>query len=288
MRNFSDLLTIRKEISPRARLGLAVLSWSIVVLVWFGLTHWEILPPFSLPKPMGVVRAFGRLWTEYDLLGNVAESWWRIGQAFFWSAVIAIPLGILMASFRWLFELINPVAAPMRAMPLTAFLPAFIALFGMDETMKVAFLWFGMFFYLLAVVVEEANRVDNALLETAYTLGARRRHALWLMFRASFPAIFSSFRILYDIGWTYVILAEMVNARKGVGYMIEAARKVLDFDRVYAGIIAIGIAAFLFRFLLTFLERQLFPWRQAASALSGTGAAVPSAHAHLKVAKHGA
>jgi NitT/TauT family transport system permease protein len=288
MATINDLLTIRKEISPRARLALAFVSWGIVVLVWFGLTNWEILPPFSLPKPMGVIRAFGKLWTDYDLLGNVFESWWRIAQAFFWCAIIAIPLGILMASFRWLFELINPVAAPMRAMPLTAFLPAFIALFGMDETMKVAFLWFGMFFYLLAVVVEEANRVDNALLETAYTLGAKRRHALWLMFRASFPAIFSSFRILYDIGWTYVILAEMVNARKGVGYMVEAARKVLDFERVYAGIIAIGIAAFLFRFLLTFLERRLFPWRQAATALSGAAAAVPSAHAHLKAAKHGA
>jgi ABC-type nitrate/sulfonate/bicarbonate transport system permease component len=176
----------------------------------------------------------------------------------------------------------------MRAMPLTAFLPAFIALFGMDETMKVAFLWFGMFFYLLAVVVEEANRVDNALLETAYTLGAKQRHALWLVFRASFPAIFASFRILYDIGWTYVILAEMVNARKGVGYMVEAARKVLDFERVYAGIIAIGVAAFLFRFLLTFLERRLFPWRQASETLAGGGAAVPSAHAHLKAVKHGA
>ncbi|MCX6636058.1 MAG: ABC transporter permease subunit, partial [Acidobacteria bacterium] len=156
------------------------------------------------------------------------------------------------------------VAAPMRSMPITAFLPAFIALFGMEEGMKVAFLWFGMFFYLLAVVVEEANRVDNALLETAYTLGARRGQALWLMFRASFPAVFSSFRILYDIGWTYVILAEMVNSRKGVGYMVEAARKVLDFERVYAGIIAIGFAAFLFRWLLTVLERQLFPWRRPA------------------------
>ena len=80
-----------------------------------------------------------------------------------------------MASFRWLHDLINPVAAPMRAVPITAFLPAFIALFGMDETMKVSFLWFGMFFYLLAVVVEEVDRVDHALLETAYTLGAKRR-----------------------------------------------------------------------------------------------------------------
>jgi NitT/TauT family transport system permease protein len=288
MAGLGELFTIRKEISSRTKLALAFVSWGVVILVWIGLTYWEILPPFSLPKPMGVLRAFGKLWTDYDLLGNVIESWWRIAQAFFWCAVVAIPLGILMASFRWLFELINPVAAPMRAMPLTAFLPAFIALFGMDETMKVAFLWFGMFFYLLAVVVEEVNRVDSALLETAYTLGAQRRHALWLMFRASFPAIFSSFRILYDIGWTYVILAEMVNARKGVGYMVEAARKVLDFERVYAGIIAIGIAAFLFRFLLTFLERHLFPWRQAASTLSGGAVAIPSADAHLKTVKHGA
>jgi ABC-type nitrate/sulfonate/bicarbonate transport system permease component len=283
-----DWLTILKDVSPRVRWTLAFVSWGFLVLLWVGLTQWEILPPFSLPKPIGVLRAFGKLWTEYDLLGNVFQSWWRIAQAFLWCAVVAIPLGILMASFRWLFDLVNPVAAPMRAMPLTAFLPAFIALFGMDETMKVAFLWFGMFFYLLAVVVEEANRVDNALLETAYTLGAKQRQALWLVFRASFPAIFASFRILYDIGWTYVILAEMVNARKGVGYMVEAARKVLDFERVYAGIIAIGIAAFLFRFLLTFLEKQLFPWRQPAATFAGGGAGVPSATTHLKAAKHGA
>ena len=265
----------------------ALISWSVVVLIWIALTYWSKLH-FSLPKPVGVIQAFGKLWTEYDLLGNVFMSWWRIAQAFFWSAVIAIPVGILMSSYRGLFELINPVAAPMRAMPLTAFLPAFIALFGIEETMKIAFLWFGMFFYLLAVVVEEANRVDNALLETAYTLGANQAQVLWLVFRASFPAIFSSFRILYDIGWTYVILAEMVNSRKGVGYMVEAARKVLDFERVYAGIIAIGIAAFLFRFLLTVLEKRLFPWRNASSTFAGGGAAVPSAAAHLKAAKHGA
>jgi NitT/TauT family transport system permease protein len=227
-----------------------------------------------------------RLWTEYDLLGNVFQSWWRIFQAFLWSAIVALPLGLMMASFPWLYDFINPVAAPMRSMPITAFLPAFIALFGMDELMKVAFLWFGMFFYLLAVVVEEVNRVDHILLETAYTLGAKRRHAFWLMFRASFPSIFSSFRILYDIGWTYVILAEMVNARKGVGYMVEAARKVLDFERVYAGIIAIGIAAFLFRWFLTFLERRLFPWRQLSRPASEPLAAI-GASATVKAEAHG-
>jgi len=283
----ANLLEIRKEVSPRTRLALSFLSWGLIIAAWFVLTHWEFLPPFTLPRPMGVVSAFGRLWTEYNLLGNVLQSWWRIAQAFFWCACIAIPLGLLMASFRWVHHLINPVAAPMRAMPITAFLPAFIALFGMEETMKVAFLWFGMFFYLLAVVVEEVDKVDDSLLETAYTLGAKRRQALWLMFRASLPGIFGSFRILYDIGWTYVILAEMVNARKGVGYMVEAARKVLDFERVYAGIIAIGFAAFLFRLLLTFLERRLFPWhrvsRLASEPAAAVGASVPTkAKVHAK------
>jgi NitT/TauT family transport system permease protein len=282
----NELFAIRKPISQRARLSLALLSWGLLVTVWIALTHWDVLPPFSLPRPSGVLKALVRLWGEYNLLGNVLQSWWRIAQAFIWSAAVAIPLGLLMASFPWLYELVNPVAAPMRSMPITAFLPAFIALFGMEELMKVAFLWFGMFFYLLAVVVEEVHRVDNILLETAYTLGAKRRHVLWLMFRASFPAIFGSFRILYDIGWTYVILAEMVNARKGVGYMVESARKVLDFERVYAGIIAIGLAAFLFRWLLTYLENLLFPWRHPARS-AGEAAAAVGASATVKAAEHG-
>src|SRR5258708_28323588 len=113
--------------------------------------------------------------------------------------------------------------------------------------MKICFLWFGMFFYLLAVVVEEVNRVDSSLLETAYTLGARRHQVLWLMFRASFPGIFSSFRILYDIGWTYVILAENVNLSKGVGAIVQSAYEFHRPDLVYAGLIAIGVATVPFR-----------------------------------------
>lgn len=264
------MATIRQPIARPTRIALGVGAWALVIGTWFALSHSGWLPPFALPDPLGVVKAFGSLWTEYNLLGNVFMSWWRIAQAFLWSALFALPLGLLMGAFPALFHFVNPVVAPMRSMPITAFLPAFMALFGMDEGMKVSFLVFGMMFYLLAVVVEEVNKVDEALLETAYTLGAGTPQTLWLMFRASFPGVFGSFRILYDIGWTYVILAEMVNARKGVGYMIEAARKVLDFERVYAGIIAIGIAAFLFRYLLTLAEHQLFPWRRAAATQTRT------------------
>src|SRR6478752_1360709 len=270
----TELLTIRKETSRTTKLVLATAAWVLVVLIWSLITHWELISTYVFPTPMEVLRAFKPLFTERGLLPNVYASWLRIGQAFLWCVIIAVPLGLLMGTFRWVYDLVNPVAEPMRSMPTTAFLPAFIGLFGIDETMKVAFLWFGMFFYLLAVVVEEVNRVDTSLLETAYTLGAKRYQVMWLMFRASIPGIFSSFRLLYDIGWTYVILAEIVNRKRGVGAMVQSAYEFHQPDLVYAGIIAIGIAAFLFRALLTLSEKLLFPWRQPAQPRRGTAAAI--------------
>jgi NitT/TauT family transport system permease protein len=270
-----ELFSIRKETSRNARLALAIVGWVAILAAWALITRWELISSYVFPTLGEVLRAFPQLFLERGLLENVYTSWLRIGHAFLWCALVALPLGLLMACFRWLYALINPIAAPMRAMPITAFLPAFIGLFGIGETMKIAFLWFGMFFYLLAVVVEEVNRVDTSLLETAYTLGAKRLQVLWLMFRSSFPGIFSSFRILYDIGWTYVILAEIVNRQKGVGAMVQSAYEFHRPDLVYAGIISIGVAAFLFRGLLTLSERFLFPWRQVTVA-SAARVSVPS------------
>ena len=215
----------------------------------------------SLPRPLNVARAFVSLATNSDLLGNIAISWWRIFQAFAIAVLVAIPLGILMGSFRAANAFLFPVVAFMRAMPITAFLPALIGLFGIEERMKIAFMLIGMVPYLISVVVDECEKVPDEILETAYTLGASRFQILVLLFRASLAATVGAFIILYDIGWTYVILAEIVNARMGVGALIEAARKVLDFDRVYAGILVIGVATFLFRALLRWLHRKLFPYR---------------------------
>ena len=109
-----ELFKIRSEVSPRTRVALAFLSWGLLVFIWFVITHWELAPPFSLPHPEGVVQAFARLWTDYNLLGNVFQSWWRIGQAFRWCAVIAIPLGLLMASFGCT---ISSIRSPRRCDP---------------------------------------------------------------------------------------------------------------------------------------------------------------------------
>lgn len=257
------LWKIRGEIPRSLSTGLGISIWLAILCVWTAVVALKLLPPMSLPNPVDVARAFVRLAGDSNLFGNIAISWWRIFQAFVIAVTVAIPVGILMSSFRVIYAFLSPVVAFMRAMPITAFLPALIGLLGIEEGMKISFLLIGMVPYLISIVVEECEKVPNEILETAYTLGASRTQVLTLLFGASLPAVFQAFIILYDIGWTYVILAEIVNARMGVGAMIEAARKMLDFDRVYAGIFVIGLATFLFRTLLRAVYRRLFPYKTA-------------------------
>lgn len=208
---------------------------------------------------MKVGKSLIELATSGELFSNIFYSWWRIFQAFVIAAIVAIPLGVCMAAYSGVRAVIEPITTPFRSLPITAFFPLFLGILGMGELMKVGFLWFGMFFYLLATVIEEVNKVPEVFVETAYTVGASRWQVLWLLFRGSLPGIFASFIILYDIGWTYVILAETVNARRGVGYMIDVARKVLDFDQVFALIILIGTAALSFRWVLAWVGTKIFP-----------------------------
>ncbi len=255
------LWKIRQPIPRGLALGLQVGVWVALLGLWELVVKLHLLPVMSLPDPLNVAKALALLVSDSSLVTNIALSWWRIFQAFAIAVAVAIPLGIVMGSFGVVGAFFSPLVAFMRAVPITAFLPALIGLFGIEEGMKIAFLLIGMVPYLISIVVEECEKVPDEILETAATLGANRTQVLALLFRASLPAVFGAFIILYDIGWTYVILAEIVNAKMGVGAMIETARKVLDFDRVYAGIIVIGLATFLFRSLLRLAHRRLFPYR---------------------------
>ncbi|HWF03671.1 MAG TPA: hypothetical protein VHA06_08295, partial [Candidatus Angelobacter sp.] len=106
----ADILTIRKETSRTTKLVLATSAWVLVVLVWWLITHLQLISTYVFPTPLEVVKAFPPLFSERNLLGNVYASWLRIGQAFLWCVIVAVPLGLFMATFRWIYDLINPVA----------------------------------------------------------------------------------------------------------------------------------------------------------------------------------
>ncbi|MDQ3262658.1 MAG: ABC transporter permease [Myxococcota bacterium] len=219
---------------------------------------------FFLPPPDEVIRSLLYLIFEKDLLGAVWVSTVRILIAFGLSIAVAIPLGIAMGSFEAVNRFFEPVVAPMRYLPITAFIPLLILWFGIEEKQKIAFLFLGTFVFLLPVVVDAIRAVPDELVQTSFTLGASRWQAIrTVLIPSALPQIFDSFRVMNAIAWTYIILAELVNAQHGIGYILRLAEQHTKPAWSFAGILVVGIIGITTDLVIRGLNRLLFPWREA-------------------------
>jgi NitT/TauT family transport system permease protein len=154
--------------------------------------------------------------------------------------------------------------APLRYMPISAFIPLSILWFGIGEGQKVAFLFLGVFVYLLPVCISAIRAVPEELVQTALTLGATRSQVIrTVLVPSALPDIFDSFRVMNAIAWTYVILAEFVNTTRGLGYLIKLYGDRLKTAEVFAGVLIIGIIGLVTDWLIRGLSGLFFPWREA-------------------------
>jgi len=201
---------------------------------------------------------------QYDLLTAVWVSTRRILFAFALAAGCALPLGILMGAFTPIHNIFEPIMAPLRYMPISAFIPLLILWFGIYESEKIAFLFLGVFVYLLPVVVSAIRLVPEELVQTALTLGATRWQVIrTVLLPAALPEIFESFRVMNAISWTYVILAEAVNPEHGLGYMVELARTHQKASWSFAGLIVIGGIGLITDQVIHGVSTILFKWKEA-------------------------
>jgi NitT/TauT family transport system permease protein len=177
---------------------------------------------------------------------------------------VALPLGILMGSFEAVNRFFEPIVAPMRYLPITAFIPLLILWFGIQETQKVAFLFLGTFVFLLPVVVDAIRVVPDELVQTSFTLGASRWQVIrTVLIPAALPQIFDSFRVMNAIAWTYIILAEIVNPQNGIGYILRLAEQHFKPAWSFAGILVVGVIGLITDLLIRGINRLLFRWRDA-------------------------
>ncbi len=222
-----------------------------------------LISHFFLPPPDEVIRSLLYLFFEQNLLSAVLVSMQRIGIAFLLSLAVALPLGILMGSFEAVNRFFDPIVAPMRYLPITAFIPLLILWFGIEERQKVAFLFLGTFVFLLPVVVDAIRVVPDELVQTSFTLGASRWQAIrTVLIPAALPQIFDSFRVMNAIAWTYIILAEIVNPQSGIGYILRLAEQHTKPAWSFAGILVVGVIGILTDLVIRGLNRVLFPWRE--------------------------
>ncbi len=260
----STLFSIRSPLPKKTAFVLGFVAPAVVLGAWCLVTYGHMVQPDFLPKPTEVVRGTLQLFLQYDLGTAILVSTRRIALAFFLASALALPLGVLMGAFDPINRLFEPIMAPLRYMPISAFIPLLILWFGIYEKQKIAFLFLGVFVYLLPVVVSSIRLVPEELVQTALTLGASKLQVIrTVLLPAALPEIFDSFRVMNAIAWTYVILAEAVNPERGLGYMVELARTHQKASWSFAGLLVIGGIGLLTDFLIRLVSNLLFSWREA-------------------------
>ncbi len=269
----SSLWGLRTSVPKGPARLISFISVAVILSSWCVLSYVQVtrsgepeplVPHFFLPAPDQVLKSLLYLFFEKDLGLAIATSALRIAKAIGLSIVVALPLGIAMGAFDFINRIFEPIVAPMRYLPITAFIPLLILWFGIDESQKVAFLFLGTVVFLLPAVVDAIRLVPEELVQTAFTLGATKSQVIrTVLIPAALPAIFDGFRVMNAIAWTYIILAELVNPQNGIGYILRLAEQHLKPEWSFAGIVVVGVIGIVTDLLIGGLNRLLFSWREA-------------------------
>jgi NitT/TauT family transport system permease protein len=260
-RKLENLLSPREPISKGLYIILALSSFGFFLIVWSILTYGRFVDPLFLPSPGRVFKAGVDLFVELGFTTDILNSVYRVMMGFVIAAIIGVPIGLIMGTFKVAEAFTEPVVGFIRYMPASAFIPLFILWLGIGDVEKIAIIFVGSFFQLVLMVAVVAKNVHKDLLETAYTLGAKRFQVIRkVLLPASLPGIVDTLRIIVGWAWTYIIVAELVASASGIGYMIISSQRMLRTGNIIFGILTIGMLGLITDFFAKWLYNKLFPW----------------------------
>ncbi|CAM3224076.1 ABC transporter permease [Sporolactobacillus spathodeae] len=257
----SQAFTPKAEIKHTTYLVLGVFGFLLVLAVWSLLTYGKLVDNFFLPTPSETFQSGISLFTQLDFTGDVAVTIYRVMTGFVLAAIVAVPLGIMLGVYKPIEGFLEPLMSFVRYLPASAFIPLFILWIGVSETQKIAVIFMGSFPQLILMVAAATKNVADDLIDVSYTLGTSKKAVLWhVILPASMPAIMSSLRMILGWAWTYIIVAELVGASSGIGYMIIQSQRMLNTSNIFVGILTIGVIGLIFDYVFKWLSRLLFPW----------------------------
>jgi NitT/TauT family transport system permease protein len=267
------LSEIRGQVPASASVLLGIVPLAVLVFSWWMLTHGipeeRVLGPTILPSPTEVVQSFHDLVRASDtegrgLLDHIGLSLRRVALGFLLGLAIVLPIGILMGSFGSARATMAPIATASGYIPIATLVPLTMSWFGVDEIQKVVFLAMAFGIFMLPMVVRAIDSVPEVYLRTAYTLGATRWHIIRrILVPVALPDIWHSMRLAFGVGWSYLVIAEVVVKSGGLGDLIDTARRRAMSGRVYLVILIITLIAWIADILWGRLGGVLFPYRRS-------------------------
>ncbi|MBE30848.1 MAG: urea ABC transporter permease [Acidiferrobacteraceae bacterium] len=254
--------TIRGSVSGRQSFLLGLTGLVALFAVW-QIGHWvtpELQRKF-LPGVDEVVGKIGFLLANKDFISDIGVSLYRIYLSFFVACLVSVPLGLFMGCFVKVRALLNPTLGGLRYLPAASFVPLLLVYLGPTDTAKMALLFLGCVFFLIALILDNVLSVPKEFIESAQTMGASRKHiVLRIALPAAAPQILDSMRNMIAVSWTYLVIAEIVAATDGIGAVMMRGAKFLHIDIIMAGILTIGVLGVLTDILFRYASRFLFPY----------------------------
>ena len=255
--------TPRRELPAGLGLATSLLFAGSILAFWTIVTYSGMVDTTFFPQPHTVLTAFWKTLLDGSLAKHTWSSLVVINIGFILSSVIAIPLGILMGSFRIVQAAIEPVVNFMRYLPVTAMIPLLILWIGIGLEEKVAVIFIGTFFQQIVMVADTARQVPNEMFSAAYTLGAGRRQVVSkVLIPATMPGVIDTLRVTMGWAWTYLVVAELVASNSGLGYMSMQAMRGLHAERIFLAILVIGLLGLITDQLFKLAKRRLLPWAE--------------------------
>lgn len=258
--------SLRKPL-PRARaLVLQLASVFAFLALWTALT-WgpaesRLLSPLTVPSPREVVGQIRSLWFDAALSRSILWSLGRILAGFGLAALVGIPLGVLAACFRSVESFFAPTTVFLRNVPIAALIPLTLVWFGLGETQKVFFIFIACVGFVVFDTTRAVLEVDERYVDTARTLGASRAHVIFkVLVPLALPDIINSFRLLFGLAFGYIVLAELIDAKLGLGYIIQVAQRRGPREHIYLVLLVISLLAFAIDRIVWKIQRRLFPYR---------------------------
>lgn len=246
-------------LQPRLPVGrfwaLTVAGTAGFVFLWSAMAVSGWMSRAFLPAPWEILERLAQLTREpfagYTLQIHLVSSLQRFAMGFILAVCVGIPLGLLMAWFRWIDKIVGPLFEAVRFVAPIAWVPFAALWFGTGIGGPVLIIFMGALPPVLINTYRGAKYVDRKYIEASSMLGAGPwRGITQVMLPAAVPSIVSGLRISAGLAWQSLVGSELIVASSGVGYLMVKGQAGLSTATVMSGMIAIGIVGLVIDVLL--------------------------------------
>jgi NitT/TauT family transport system permease protein/sulfonate transport system permease protein len=234
---------------------------AFIIAVWSLLSALGLVNVYLIPSPFRIAGTAVRMIASGELQAHMLVSLARVWGGYLISACCALPLALAFHQSPGLRNLFHGVFEVIRAVPPLAMIPLLILWFGIGEASKLAVIVLATFFPIFLNAQSGFDSMDSRWLELSRSLALGfSRYLRSVLIPASLPQIITGLRLGFGYAWRALLGAELFSSASGLGYLITDSQNMARVDKVFVGILAIGILGVFFDSVLRLLARRFLPY----------------------------